>query len=116
MADAGDKSSIENVLAEFSAKEEMLLALCARSKNLIEAILQDAKIHYQSVQFRVKTKTKLKQKYLNPEKEYKRLEDVTDLAGLRVITYYEDDIDRVAEVIKREFDIDIENSVDKREN
>ena len=30
-----------------------------------------------------------------------------------MITYYEDDVDRVAEVIKREFALDSENSVDR---
>jgi hypothetical protein len=43
------------------------------------------------------------------------LDDITDLAGLRVVTYYEDEVDRVAEVIRKEFDIDPRKSVDKRE-
>jgi ppGpp synthetase/RelA/SpoT-type nucleotidyltranferase len=109
------KATIEDVLAEFDAKENALGQLCVRTKSLIEAILQDAGISYQSIQFRVKSAEKLKKKFLNPEKNYKRLEDITDLAGLRIITYYEGDIDRVSEIIKAEFDIDLRNSVDKRE-
>ena len=109
------KADIESVVAKFNAMEDKLGALCARTKSLIEAILQDANIRYQSVQFRVKTERKLRQKYLDPAKSYRQLDDITDLAGLRVITYYEDDIDRVAQVIKREFDIDLANSVDKRD-
>lgn len=109
------KASIEEVLIEFNAMEPLLDALCLRTKSLIEAILQDAGTPYQSIQFRVKSAEKLRKKFLNPEKSYKRLDDITDLAGLRIITYYEEDIDRVAEIIKREFDIDLKNSVDKRE-
>jgi putative GTP pyrophosphokinase len=109
------KASIDEVLEEFNAKEPVLEALCTRSKSLIEAILQDAGILYQSIQFRVKSVEKLKNKFLNPQKNYKQLEDITDLAGLRIITYYEGDIDRIAEIIKREFDVDVKNSVDKRE-
>src|ERR1700693_1833868 len=108
-------ASIEAVITEFNAKEQILDALCARTKSLIEAILQDADIRYQSIQFRVKSAEKLRKKFLDPDKNYKRLEDITDLAGLRIITYYEGDIDRVAEIVKREFDVDLENSVDKRE-
>jgi len=63
----------------------------------------------------VKTRKKLRAKYLDPKKNYRRLDNITDLAALRVITYYEDEVDRVAEVIKREFEIDPANSVDKRE-
>src|ERR1039458_10273142 len=95
------KAPIEDVLAEFNAKEPMLDALCARTQSLIEAILQDVGISYQSIQFRVKSAEKLRKKFLNLEKHYKQLEDITDLAGLRIITYYEDDIDRVAAIIKR---------------
>ena len=109
------KAEVEAVLAEFDAREDMLAAFCARTKGLIEASLQDAGIRCQSVQFRVKTKKKLREKYLDPAKNYKRLDDITDLAGLRIITYYEDEIDQVAEVIKREFDVDLQNSVDKRQ-
>src|SRR5882672_5894762 len=89
------KADIETVLAEFDRRQEMLAALCAKTKSLIEASLQDANIRYQSVQARVKTKKKLREKYLDEKKNYRRLDDITDLAGLRVITYYEDEVDRV---------------------
>ena len=111
----GPKADVEVVLAEFDAMKDTLARFCAKTKSLVEAILQHADIRYQSVQARVKTRGKLREKYLDPAKGYRRLDDITDLAGLRVITYYEDEIDRVAEVIRREFDIDPENSVDKRD-
>jgi putative GTP pyrophosphokinase len=115
MPDSQNRASIEDVLAEFDSRHEVLTALCAKTKSLIEASLQDANIRYQSVQARVKTKKKLKEKYLDSAKKYLVLDDITDLAGLRVITYYEDDVDRVAEIIRREFTVDSENSVDKRD-
>lgn len=109
------KQPIDSVLAEFDSKTEALKTFCLKTKDLIEQILQDATIPFQSVQARVKSKEKLRQKYLNPEKNYTRLEDITDQAGLRVVTYYEDEVDRVVEKLKQEFDIDETNSVDKRE-
>jgi len=112
---AAIKDGIKKVLADFNAKEGTLVEFCARTKSLIEASLQDANIRYQSVQTRVKSRKKLEEKYLDPSKAYRHLDDITDLAGIRVITYYEDEVDLVAQVIKREFEIDIENSVDKRE-
>jgi putative GTP pyrophosphokinase len=115
MTGSENRASIEDVLAEFDRRQEMLAALCAKTKSLIEASLQDANIRYQSVQARVKTRKKLKEKYLDPSKSYRQLDDIMDLAGLRIITYYENDVDRVAEVIKREFDLDAQNSVDKRD-
>ena len=108
------KQPVDAVLSEFDSKEDMFAALCARTKSLIEAMLQDANIPYQSVQIRVKSKKKLAEKYMDPQKDYRQLEDITDLAGLRIITYYEDDVDRAAKVIEKEFAIDRANSVDKR--
>lgn len=110
-----NSAEVDRILSEFDSIEDTLGQLCAKTKSLIEASLQDANIQYQSVQSRVKSKKKVKEKYLDPEKQYEKLSDITDLAGLRVITYYEDDVDRVSQVLKREFNIDAKNSVDKRD-
>jgi len=109
------KADVGSVLAEFDGRKEILTTICEKTKSLIEDCLRDASIRFQSVQSRVKGRDKLKTKYLNPQKEYKCLNDITDQAALRVITYYEDEVDRVVDVIKREFDVDKKNSVDKRE-
>lgn len=107
-------ADVEAVLIEFDSRVESLKSLCDKTKGLIEELLQDANVPHQSVQARVKKRKKLREKYLDPTKDYKKLDDIHDLAGLRVITYYDDEVDRVAEVIEREFDIDRENTVDKR--
>ena len=107
-------STVEEILKQFDGIKDVLEALATKTKSLIEASLQDAGIRYQSVQARVKSRKKLQEKYQTPEKNYQKLQDITDLAGLRVITYYEDDIDRAAEIIRREFKVDSMNSVDKR--
>lgn len=46
-------------------------------------------------------------KYTNPE------EQITDLAGIRVICYVESDISKICKVIESNFEIDLENSIDK---
>jgi putative GTP pyrophosphokinase len=109
------RADVETVLAEFDRKKEVLATLCETTKGLIEKCLQGDGIRFQYVQARVKNRDKLRAKYLDPKKNYRQLDDITDQAGLRVITYYEDEVDLVARVIKREFEIDSKNSVDKRE-
>jgi putative GTP pyrophosphokinase len=108
------RDPIEVVLREFDGIKDSLDAFLIKTKSLVEASLEDAKIRYQSVQARVKSRKKLQEKYLSPDKSYLTLWDITDLAGLRVITYYEDDIDGTAALIRREFAVDPDNSVDKR--
>jgi putative GTP pyrophosphokinase len=109
------KADVGSVLTEFDKKKEILTTICDRTKNLIEDCLRDADIRFQSVQSRVKAREKIRTKYLDPQKNYKCLNDITDQAALRIITYYEDEVDRVADVVNREFDVDKENSVDRRE-
>jgi ppGpp synthetase/RelA/SpoT-type nucleotidyltranferase len=63
---------------------------------------------------RVKSRSSLERKLSEKPNKYKQLTDITDISGFRVIVYFEDDVDRVAEVIEREFQVDLENTVDKR--
>jgi putative GTP pyrophosphokinase len=109
------KAGLKSVLAEFDGKKDLLKLFRDKTVGLIEEFLQHAGIRYQSVQGRVKTKEKLESKYLDPTKTYKQLDDITDQVAIRAITYYEDDVDLVAEIVKREFQIDTKKSVDRRE-
>lgn len=111
-----NRDSIEKVLADFGARKDMLETLCDRTKGLLEDCLQDAKLQYQSIQKRVKKPEKLEAKYLDPSKHYCCLDDITDQAALRVITYFEDEVDQVFELIKKEFNVIPEMTVDKRKS
>jgi|SRR5271155_1137877 len=107
-------ADVEQVLAEFDLKAPTLKSLCTKTKDLLEEFLQSAGVPFQSVQARVKSRKKLREKYLDPEKGYTQLDEIHDQAALRVITYYPDEVDRVAGVIEREFGIGRANTVDKR--
>ena len=109
------RAKVEDVLAEFEEKNGLLSSCCEKTYVLLIDILRDADIRYQSIQARVKSRDKIRQKYLDDTKTYKQLDDITDQVAFRIITYYEDEVNRVAEIIKHEFHVDNERSVDKRE-
>ncbi len=67
-----------------------------------------------ALEHRVKTESSLAGKLALKGGKYKDIFDITDLVGLRVITFYIDDVDKVASVLERLFVIDWANSVDKR--
>ncbi len=83
--------------------------------SLVRTLLSKEKIQYHQITTRVKTTSSLKKKIIDKNYKYDDLNQITDIVGLRIITYYEDEVDIIADVISKEFEIDLENSIDKRQ-
>lgn len=82
-------------------------------EGLIRTLLSQEGVNIHTITSRVKGKASTLRKLQRPDKE-RDLADLTDLLGIRIITYFRDDVDAVAKVIEREFTIDEQNSSDKR--
>jgi ppGpp synthetase/RelA/SpoT-type nucleotidyltranferase len=81
----------------------------------LEAWLRaDDQLKLHSVTLRVKSRASLARKLARPDRTYARLWDVTDLVGLRVITYFEDGVDRVGKLVEARLPVDFHHSTDKR--
>ncbi|MEG0364471.1 MAG: hypothetical protein RR543_02890 [Erysipelotrichales bacterium] len=112
------------LVKSFIQKRDEYDVLCDVAQTLIINTLNEHDISVFDVKGRVKDVSSLAQKierkkYENKIKDeeyrnYKELEDITDLCGIRIITYYSDEVDLVAQLIERELKIDKENSIDKR--
>ena len=80
----------------------------------LKGFFDDAGLIVAAVEHRVKTEGSLTGKLQLKGGKYSSIYDITDIIGIRVITFYIDDVDKVASVLERLFEIDWENSVDKR--
>ncbi|MBR1707167.1 MAG: hypothetical protein IJ721_10355 [Bacteroidales bacterium] len=80
----------------------------------IRQFFDEAGIIVAALECRVKTEASLAGKLELKGAKYRDLYDLTDILGLRVITFYIDDVDKVASVLERLFEIDWEKSIDKR--
>ncbi len=99
--------------AEFEPRRKLMQSFSLPLENLIRTLLEVEGIRVHGVTSRVKSKASVLRKLGRADKT-RELGDVTDLLGIRVVTYFPDEVDAVANLIEREFEIDVDNSVDKR--
>jgi ppGpp synthetase/RelA/SpoT-type nucleotidyltranferase len=83
-------------------------------EHLLGELLRVEGIRVHTVTHRIKSRASLERKLGDKGDKYQSLDDLHDLLGVRVITYFPDEVDRVAELVQAEFEVDHEHSVDKR--
>ncbi|MCR4918524.1 MAG: hypothetical protein K5928_01735 [Prevotella sp.] len=104
----------EALLQQYRDMLPTLQALAKEAYSQLQLALSEQGIYVTAIECRVKTEPSLAGKLELKGAKYKSIDDITDLVGMRVITFYTDEVDKVAAIVKRLFNIDWQQSVDKR--
>lgn len=105
---------LKHLIDEYQKIYPFYQELTVQVQALLTSLLNHQSIHIHSVTGRTKSKASLENKLIKANHKYHALSDITDLCGIRIITYYEDEIDQINDFLRKNFSIDEENSIDKR--
>ena len=104
----------EAIMEEFRAGLPQFKSVAKEVYDTLKRTFAEAGLLVAAIEYRVKAEDSLAGKLELKGQKYRTLADITDIIGLRVITFYIDDVDKVASAVERLFTVDWENSVDKR--
>jgi ppGpp synthetase/RelA/SpoT-type nucleotidyltranferase len=104
----------EMILDEYREKQPLFERIKSLALNKIQACLNENHILIAGLESRIKTEKSLSGKLERKGYKYHSIADITDVLGLRVVTYYSNEVDLISAHLEQLFDIDWDNSVDKR--
>ncbi len=107
-------SNKSNVMRQYDSEKNLYQNFADAVVYLLKSLLFNEDIECNAITYRIKERESLSRKIDAKGDKYGNLSDLTDIAGIRIITYYADDVDRIASLVEHEFDVDSENSIDKR--
>ena len=106
------------ILSQYDERKDLLDAFSKEIESYLTNLLTDHGLKVCIVARRVKTRKRLEAKLrrkLTRGKAYECLENITDVVGLRVVTYLSDDAEKVGRLIRLWLSVDWKNSEDKRD-
>ncbi|WP_420595918.1 GTP pyrophosphokinase [Deinococcus sp.] len=113
MADVSGPPETADLTREYRAQHTLYSSLHDDALRLIEGLIEGAGIKIHHLTSRLKTPGSLSEKLRRKPGRYAELSDVTDLVGVRIITYFEQDVSAVARALEAVFEVDWSNSIDK---
>ncbi|WP_052702622.1 GTP pyrophosphokinase [Pseudoalteromonas piscicida] len=97
---------MEEFLKNYRNKLPLYETFAERLESLLIEIIKTEEVKVHFTESRAKSVTSVEEKLLRPDKKYKNPKrEIPDLVGVRLVLYYQDDIEKVESIIKREFNI-----------
>ena len=103
------------LLNEYKSKIDVYRKLEEVAAEKIKSVLQENSFFVMDISHRTKLPESLKGKLERKNGKYKELTDITDLCGMRIVSYFSDTVDEISNTLATVFTIDLDKSIDKRE-
>lgn len=104
----------EMLLEEYRSQLPLFEQLQSIVMQSLGNLIKQSGLEVNSMEARIKKEPSLAGKLHRKGHKYASLMDITDILGARIITFYNEDVDRIASMAESLFEIDWPNSVDKR--
>jgi len=104
----------EKILEEYNRSIKSFEAFKDKILVLLKDLLLDEGIQFHQMSGRIKSIESLSKKIDEKGEKYNAIEDITDIIGIRIITYLESEVDSISDLVAKEFIKDTANSIDKR--
>lgn len=104
----------EMILDDYREKIPVFQKLQTVVMDLVQNCLSENNILVAGMDSRIKSEKSLIGKLELKGYKYRTLDDITDILGIRIITFYSDEVDIISALAEQLFSIDWDNSVDKR--
>ncbi len=88
--------------------------LAVLTDEAVRKALKEQHVTVTVMEYRVKAENSLAGKLELKGAKYRSIDDVTDIVGMRIVTFYSADVDKVAAIVNELFVVDWNHSVDKR--
>ncbi len=102
------------LMEQYHERLSVYKCLAQHAEEALRQVLDAQHVKVTTIEHRVKAHDSLAGKLELKGAKYHTLDDVTDIVGIRVVTFYSADVDKVAAIVNETFDVDWNKSVDKR--
>ena len=92
MGNGRKKMKQTSILNEYDSDHPELVKYTDCAVDLLRRLIEQNRIPIHSITGRVKGKSSLEAKISRPDKSYSQLQDVTDISGIRIITFLQNDV------------------------
>jgi putative GTP pyrophosphokinase len=105
----------DKLVEEYKARRQGYVSFTQSVRDLLHQLIKVEGLDTVGIEDRTKELDSFKEKMDRPEKaqKYQSCADVTDLSGVRIICYLEQDSDKICQIIRKNFVIDEANSANK---